>query len=149
MKRVSNNALKDREKGFTLLEVMAAITILTIGLLAVATMQSSAIRTNFKGYRLMEATNLAQDRIEYLLSQPYTDLQALVGTGEQADPWVEWATNHGLDYDMPEGFALTYEVTDEDSDGNDLPFSGVVITIKVQTQEAGTTELEYVRPAVF
>jgi prepilin-type N-terminal cleavage/methylation domain-containing protein len=149
MKRVPNNALKEREKGFTLLEVMAAITILTIGLFAVATMQSSAIRANFRGYRVMEATNLAQDRIEHLISQPYADLLALVDAGEQADPWVEWATDHGLDYDMPEGFTLTYEVTDEDSDGNDLTFDGAVITITVQTQEGGTTELEYVRPAVF
>jgi prepilin-type N-terminal cleavage/methylation domain-containing protein len=69
---------KDRppvgEKGFTLLEVIIAISILTFGLLAVASMQLTAIRGNYNASNITEATTVAQDRLELFLSQPYDTL---------------------------------------------------------------------------
>lgn len=59
------------EKGFTLLEVIVAISILTIGLLAVASMQVSAIRGNASAYGITEATSWAADQIEKLMIMPY------------------------------------------------------------------------------
>jgi type IV pilus assembly protein PilV len=50
--------------GFTLLEVLVAITILAIGLLGVASMQISAISGNRLGNELTAATFLAQAQIE-------------------------------------------------------------------------------------
>jgi len=56
------------EKGFTLIEVLIAISILAIGLLAVASMQGSASKNNvFAGSRT-EATTWAADQMETLLS---------------------------------------------------------------------------------
>jgi type IV pilus assembly protein PilV len=71
------------EKGFTLLEVIVAISILTIGLLAVASMQVSAIRGNASAYGITEATSWASDRIEKLTVLPYghADLQDTDGDG--------------------------------------------------------------------
>lgn len=54
------------EGGFTLIEVLIAITILTIGLLAVATMQVSAIHGNKMGNDVSRAIFLAQDKLEEL-----------------------------------------------------------------------------------
>ena len=54
------------EKGFTLIEVLIAITLLTIGLIAVATMQVSAIHGNKTGGDISNATFLAQDKLEEL-----------------------------------------------------------------------------------
>ena len=54
------------EGGFTLIEVLIAITILTIGLIAVATMQVSAIHGNKMGNEISRATFLAQDKLEEL-----------------------------------------------------------------------------------
>lgn len=54
------------EGGFTLIEVLIAITILTIGLLAVATMQVSAIYGNKMGNDVSRAIFLAQDKLEEL-----------------------------------------------------------------------------------
>ena len=71
------------EKGFTLLEVIVAISILTIGLLAVASMQVSAIRGNASAYGITEATSWASDQVEKLMVLPYNhaDLQDTDGDG--------------------------------------------------------------------
>ena len=45
---------QDREAGFTLLEVIVAISILSVGLLAVASMQTAAIKGNDGAYRITE-----------------------------------------------------------------------------------------------
>ncbi|UCF72745.1 MAG: prepilin-type N-terminal cleavage/methylation domain-containing protein [Deltaproteobacteria bacterium] len=52
------------KRGFTLLEVLIAIFILALGLLAVATMQISAVRGNRLGNEVIRATYLAQDKLE-------------------------------------------------------------------------------------
>lgn len=73
----------ERQKGFTLLEVIVAISILTVGLLAVATMQGSAIMANASATDVTEATTLAADRLEKLAALAYdgTDLQDTDGDG--------------------------------------------------------------------
>jgi len=71
------------EKGFTLLEVIVAISILTIGLLAVASMQVSAIKGNKLAFGITGATSWASDQIEKLIVLPYdhADLQDTDGDG--------------------------------------------------------------------
>jgi len=61
-----------RQAGFTLLEVIVAISILTVGLLAVASMQVSAIYGNAMASKQTEATTVAQEKLEELLSLSYT-----------------------------------------------------------------------------
>ncbi len=63
-----------KERGFTLIEVLFAITILAFGLLAVASMQSGAIRGNFFASGKTEAVTWAQDRMESLLALPYAQV---------------------------------------------------------------------------
>jgi prepilin-type N-terminal cleavage/methylation domain-containing protein len=61
------------EKGFTLLEVIVAISLLTFGLLGVASMQVAAIKGNAFAGGVTEATTLAGDRLEYLMTLNYDD----------------------------------------------------------------------------
>lgn len=56
------------EDGFTLLEVIMAISILTVGLLAVASMQVSAMRGNAFSMSVTESTDRVQDVVEKLLA---------------------------------------------------------------------------------
>jgi len=63
----------NQENGFTLLEILIAISLLTIGLLAVASMQVMAIRGNSFSGGTTEATKLAMDRIELLMTLDYDD----------------------------------------------------------------------------
>jgi type IV pilus assembly protein PilV len=57
--------------GFTLIEVLVAIVILTFGLLAVGSMQISAIRGNFMGGNTSIALSLASEKMEDLLNKDY------------------------------------------------------------------------------
>ena len=68
-----------KEKGFTLLEVIIAVSVLTFGLLAVASMQATAIRGNYLSGNLTGASTLAGDRVEKLLSMGYSDADLDVG----------------------------------------------------------------------
>ena len=138
MQRDQQTRRKGREAGFTLLEVIVAISILTFGILAVASMQSAAIRGNQLGYRLTEGSTLAQDRLEFLLSKSYND--PLLNTGNnKADP-DPGGTG------LPTGYTLTYDVADV------AGISAKLITVRVSLQERGisrTTELRCVRPQLL
>lgn len=62
----------NRQGGFTLLEVILAISILTVGLLGVGAMQISAIYGNSLAGRMTAATSMAEDKLEELLLLEYT-----------------------------------------------------------------------------
>ncbi len=57
--------------GFTLMEVLMAITLFAIGIMAAAGMQVAAIRTNATARMISEATVLASRQTEMLLDRPY------------------------------------------------------------------------------
>lgn len=63
---VKNNNINRKEKGFTVIEVLIAIGILAFGLLAIASMQVMAIKTNGKANRITEAATIAMDNLEQL-----------------------------------------------------------------------------------
>ncbi len=71
------------EGGFTLIEVLIAITILTIGLMAVAGMQVSAIHGNKMGNDVSTAIFLAQDKLEELKSS--VDITSVPTSGGDQD----------------------------------------------------------------
>ncbi len=58
-------------KGFSLLEILIGLAILAIGLLAIAALQTTSVRGNFFSHHLMQATYMAQDRLEFLRNLPY------------------------------------------------------------------------------
>lgn len=71
--RRGRNAIKKSEHGFTLLEVLIAISIFAIGILGVASMQISSIRTNSSANKTTESSTYAQDKLEAFASLAYTD----------------------------------------------------------------------------
>jgi type IV pilus assembly protein PilV len=64
---------KSNEKGFSLIEILIAITVFAIGILAVNMMQVTAIKGNSFANDLTKASTLAQDRMEKLIGLSYTD----------------------------------------------------------------------------
>jgi len=75
--------MKGRE-GFTLLEVLVAVTIFAIGILAVASMQLTSIQGNAFGNEMTTATFLAQAQLERLKS--VADVSSDLPIGITADP---------------------------------------------------------------
>ena len=60
-------------QGYTLIEVLIAMAVFSIGILAVAAMQTTSVQGNASARRVTEATALAENQIESLLELPYDD----------------------------------------------------------------------------
>ena len=90
MKRVK------QEEGYTLVEVLVALGILGFGLMAVATMQVTAIKTNAKASGMSQGVTLAQAKAEDLMNLSYS---AIVALDDDGDGTNQDADNDGNDDD--------------------------------------------------
>ena len=107
-------------RGFTLIEALFAIAIFSIGILAVGSMQISAINNNASARMRTEATILAAETVEALMSlDDYND--PLLGTDTQSASsanniyCLEWSAT--LDTPIPSTKTITLSVrwTDEET----------------------------------
>lgn len=92
------------KNGFTLLEVLIALVILSVGILGVAKMQLSAIDGNAKARKHTQLIIAAQNRIELIMQMQYSD--------PELEDEVELTFTHSDDSTIPENFTLTYGVSD-------------------------------------
>ena len=86
---------KNNIQGFTLIEVLIAISIFAIGFLAVAAMQITANKSTRRAVEVTEATAIASDRMEILMALPYShgDLAPFVNhtdTNIQGKYDIQW-----------------------------------------------------------
>ena len=91
-----NRSMVFKKDGFSLIEVMIALIFLAIGLLAIASLQVTSVRGNFFSNNLMQATYVAQDRLEYLKSLPSDD--PLLSLGDHPDPPNPPTPISGIDF---------------------------------------------------
>ena len=63
-KQIRLHRIHPHEKGFTLLEVLMALVIATVGFTALALMHGQAVEGNDKGNKYSQATYLAQRQLE-------------------------------------------------------------------------------------
>jgi type IV pilus assembly protein PilV len=61
--------------GFTLVESMLTLVIMSVGLLALAGLQITALRGNDLSRRMTTAVSIAEQNIEQLKNTPYTNIQ--------------------------------------------------------------------------
>ena len=62
--------------GLTLVESMLTLAIMSVGLLALAGLQITALRGNDLSRRMTTAVSIAEQNIEQLKNTPYTNIQA-------------------------------------------------------------------------
>jgi type IV pilus assembly protein PilV len=67
------------KKGFTLIEVLIGLIILSVGLLAIAGMQITAVKGNFFSHYLTQASYVGQDRLELLNNLPVDSVELQAG----------------------------------------------------------------------
>jgi len=85
------------DQGFTLLELLIAIAILSIGLLAVASMQATAIKANTIADVNTMATTVAQQVMEDLMSTPIQSYSVIPNT-------QYWYTQFNLGVAIPQTY---------------------------------------------
>lgn len=69
------------ENGFTLLEVLFALAIFSIGLLAINAMTTMVIKSNYKSKNLTTAVHLAQNKLDKLKAGSYASVVNSTETG--------------------------------------------------------------------
>jgi type IV pilus assembly protein PilV len=62
------------EEGFTLVETMIALVVLSVGLVALAALQTSAIRGNAFSKRMTTAVSIANEKMEQLKNSSYANI---------------------------------------------------------------------------
>jgi len=97
-----------KDAGFTLIEVVIAISILAVGLLGVAAMQTSAIRVNSAAGQMTVRMNWAQDKMEELKALAFSD-SWLEAAGNP--PGVDSAGN-SHEQTTSDGYAVRWDITD-------------------------------------
>lgn len=88
---MASNSIARRQAGFTLIEILVTVVVLSIGLLGIAGMQASGMRNNHAAYTKTQATNLAMDMADRIRANPKgVDNYAGLDTGDAetipADP---------------------------------------------------------------
>ena len=66
--------IKRDADGFSIVEVLIALSVFMIGALAVGSMTFNSINENASARMITEATNLAEQRIERLIGQSYESI---------------------------------------------------------------------------
>lgn len=99
-------------EGFTLLEVMIALSILGVGLLAMLAMQLHAMQAGRAGKHTSQAATYAKEQIELLNRLSWTD-PSLADTGGWTVPVVEQAqvTEGGVAY-VEQAYNVSWRITD-------------------------------------
>ena len=117
---------KHCQSGFSMVEVMVAILLLTVGLLALAKMQTQAVASNNYGNQLTEATFLAQDKLEELrlLNECYL---AVIAKPELSWTAEDQAVVNNYNSQLSDSVVNWIE-NDTDSDGIDDQFSWQLAT---------------------
>ncbi|MBW1764747.1 MAG: prepilin-type N-terminal cleavage/methylation domain-containing protein [Deltaproteobacteria bacterium] len=102
------------EAGFTMVEVIISIAILSIGLLGVASMQGYALYGDSFSYNLAQGANYGQDKIEEFVAISYDDV--ILGSDEENTPdglyKITWVVTAGTLADTKEVNLTVWKIGD-------------------------------------
>lgn len=132
----ADNQISNNQTGFTLIEVLIAVCVLTIGILGANVMQITAISGNSTANRITESTSWASDRVESLLGLDYDDSALNDGDADGDAGLTDTVPGADGNLTSPDGNYSIYWNVSEDS-----PFIGVkTINVIITTLEKGITK---------
>jgi type IV pilus assembly protein PilV len=114
-----------RNEGFTLLEVMIALVILSVGLLGLAALQLVAVKSNAFSSEMTYATMLAQQHAEVLKSLPFSDGNLTSGSH------TAMGSSKGVQY------TITWNITDNVPDTD---MKSINVTVQWQSLRQGAPD---------
>jgi type II secretion system protein I len=91
-------ACRTHEGGFTLIEVLVALAVFAIGILAIYAMQINAVNGNAGARKRTEALSWAANQMEFLKSLPYSSPSLTNGQASSGVYDLSWTVDH-LDLD--------------------------------------------------
>jgi len=138
--RALSHALKMGQNdvgGFTILEILIALIILVVGMLAVGQMQISSIWGNSFSQANTAAMNLAQQQVEEIVRLSYDDpLLINTNAGNDGDLTVK----EGHDHEITNGrYTITWNVADN------APILNSKTIVVMASWGANTKTLSFVR----
>jgi type IV pilus assembly protein PilV len=123
--------------GYTLIELLIAIAIFSIGILGVYAMQIKSVKENAVGRDVTEKATWAMDRIEELIALPYDDADLAVGDHHPApgSDGIDNNNNGRIDEAGETGFiSISWSV----QEGTPLPETKtILVTLNRNTAHAG------------
>lgn len=149
------------QRGLSLVEVLMSMTILAIGMLAVAEMQITSIQGNAFSGATTEGTVLAQDRMEQLMALTYSSLttdDSLLDKDGDADAGLgdidfddNDATTADADHRSTQGdYSIYWNVSDGVLDGSLIPNTKALNVIVAWTErgQQRTVSLQGAKPRI-
>ena len=127
-----NRSMVFGKKGFSLIEVLICVVFLAIGLLAIASLQVTSVRGNFFSNNLMQATYVAQDRLEFLKNLSLGDPSLSLGNHDDGNvriPGISDLTfnrSYSVEPFDPNGnYLINYSVRWNDGTDHNISFSTI------------------------
>ena len=118
------------DRGFTFVELLIVIAIFSIGILAVASMQVTAINANASARMSGEATALAANQIETLMASDYDN---------------DGNLNPGSHTLVEDAYTIDWTVTETDIDGDGTNESKtVLVTVRCANPNAKDVSMRYI-----
>ncbi len=134
----------NKESGYTILEVLVGVSILAVGLLAVAQMQITAIQGSDKSDEGTIALNLAQREMERIINMDYSDAILADNPANNGDLFSTASTDYQdcVDYtgttvvpggnclDDPSLYNLIYNIKNNTTGVPPTPYKEVVLMVQ-------------------
>ena len=122
-----------QRSGFTLLEIMIALSLLGIGLLSLAAMQITAMQYGSRGRHTTKAAAIAEERMEILTRQTWANLAPTAWTAAQTvSETIQGPTNK-----TEQTYAVSWRIADVDAGRTRS------IDVRVQWNERGLANRQY------
>ena len=91
--------------GFTIIEVVIAMAIFAIGILAVASLQVATINGNSSARKTTDAVTLAENRLETMMNVPYAGITG--GQATEGAYTISWNVAENAVADNTKSLAVT------------------------------------------